>query len=161
MGFRNLFARSGMPHEVASASLLWGVRRRRRTGEIDNARLHKGLTQHAFIAGDDARALCGYRPFRWRAPAVPLTIAREQNPQCRKCLTVIRVSVSADDRAPSPIAQLIPMLAPIEVPEDNPTPPNTAIERKSRAAGRRARTKPARRVQNPALLDWPPRVAGV
>ena len=145
MGFRNPFSRTVVSREIPSELLLWGVRRRRGYSEIDDPWSHDGLDQHAFVVGNDTAALCGFRPFRWRSPAVPLAIARDENPRCRRCLAVIRTSVSTDERESAAIPQLVPALATIELPEHMPmAPPGTPKRRDRGRPGRRSRTRSTR-----------------
>ena len=158
MGITRLLTLRKARIHIPPGYLLWGVRRR---SEMDDSRAHDRLTQHAFIAGNDVRALCGFRPFRWRGPAVPLIFARDSNPQCRSCLTVVRDSVSAEDQEAAPIPQLAAALALIEAPEEPVArPPIAASRRARRNTGRSARTKPRRDVAKPALAEWPPIIAG-
>ena len=83
--------------DVSWDDVVWGVRRRRGYGPIDDPRAHAGRTQHAFLVGSDAEALCGYRSQGrlGRRLAVPLALATDYNPYCRRCLSAIPESWSA------------------------------------------------------------------
>jgi len=158
MGFRNRFARVDIP----PGSLLWGVRRRRGFSDLYDPRAHDGLTQHAFIVGNDVRAVCGFRPYRWRGQAVPLTAARDANPQCRKCLNVISMSSSVDQAQDSLTSESAPLVATIEVSEDMATTFRDAAKARRRSrAGRRVRSRPRRTTATPMLAAWPPHASSV
>jgi hypothetical protein len=93
--------------------VVWGVRRRRGYGPMDDPRAHAGRTQHAFLASDEAKALCGYRSQRRfsRRLAVPLAAATGYNPFCRRCLSAIPDSevareTIADVAEPNPVVRI-------------------------------------------------------
>lgn len=82
------FLRSRLPEmSVDRTEIVWGIRRKSGCGDLDDPRAQAGATAHAFAAGRDEIAVCGYRPMRWsRRRAMPLAAASEYNAQCTKCL---------------------------------------------------------------------------
>ena len=69
--------------------VLWGVAVRPGFDELDDPYYHRGLTQHAYLAGNDNVALCGVRPplsgpRNRRRPRLSLPSAGV-NPMCGTC----------------------------------------------------------------------------
>ena len=85
--------RAGEPAAFANHEINWGVRRRPGFSEFDDPSAHIGLTQHAFLYGTDAQALCGYRPHPWtRGRSVRVAAATHSNPPCDSCRAAIAMS---------------------------------------------------------------------
>jgi hypothetical protein len=85
IGRRAVLEREFNAHEV-----MWGVRRRAGYGDTDDPSAHAGLIQHAFLIGDATTALCGFKPLRFgRRRAMPLALATDYNPHCRRCLSAV------------------------------------------------------------------------
>jgi hypothetical protein len=75
--------------------IVWGVRRKLGYSEIDDPSAHRGLIQHAFVAGRYEVALCGTRTYGWRKPKhIRLAVPTEDNPSCRKCSLAIAFEVA-------------------------------------------------------------------
>ena len=80
---------------TSADEIVWGVRRKFGYSEIDDPSVHRGLTQHAFAAGDYTVALCGAKTYGWRKPKhIRLAMPTEQNPTCHKCSVAIAFEVS-------------------------------------------------------------------
>jgi len=73
--------------------VMWGVAIRAGFSELDDPWYHRGLTGHAFLAGDDQAALCGHRPRRrgfWSRRPVKLGLPSDHfNPMCRECAQIV------------------------------------------------------------------------
>jgi hypothetical protein len=92
---------------------MWGVPRREGHSDTDDPLAHAGLVQHAFLLGQDERALCGFAPpkrvSRTDMTARPqLALAGRDNPRCAKCTAL----VSATARAPQGDAEDSPDVSP-------------------------------------------------
>jgi len=69
------------------AEVVWGIRRQAGCGDLFDPSAQAGTTSHAFAAGRDDVAVCGFRPLRFRRRrAMPVAAATEYNPRCPKCL---------------------------------------------------------------------------
>jgi hypothetical protein len=82
--------------------VLWGVGRREGFSDTNDPLAHLGLTQHAFEAGIDDRAICGFEPprrpsGRQRIPRPQLALAGTDNPQCPRCVALIERRHVVDD----------------------------------------------------------------
>lgn len=78
-------------NQFAAVDIEWGIRRRSGYSQMDDPVAHRGLVQHAFLMGVDTRAICGYKPLRWRQRrAAPLAIPTSENPYCPECWSSIR-----------------------------------------------------------------------
>jgi hypothetical protein len=85
--------RKDLPH-VAAEEVLWGTARREAASDRDDPIVHAGLVQHAFLLGDDERAICGFRPpvasdFGGRARVPQLALPGPDNPRCSSCLRLM------------------------------------------------------------------------
>lgn len=125
--------RLGRPARVAATrpadEVLWGIVRRREHSDIDDPSAHAGRVQHAFLLGDDSKALCGFRPRRIATTAddgpVLAVPSPRYNPMCPRCSAVVSqptgrvllprlearmpVAISVEERAePEPIAIELP-----------------------------------------------------
>ena len=134
--------------------VVWGVRRRRGYGPMDDPRAHAGRTQHAFPANDETRALCGYRSQRRfsRRLAVPLAAATGYNPFCRRCLSAIPDSevareTIADVAEPNPVVRIdihqwpVPDVGSGAIFLPGPAPMRTAASRTSSSRRRNHRRR--------------------
>ena len=78
---------------LANDQVIWGVPIRAGFSELDDPSYHGGLTGHAFFAGNDHVAACGYRPPRRRFLSrrhVKLGLPSAQiNPMCRECTEIV------------------------------------------------------------------------
>jgi hypothetical protein len=73
----------------------WGVKRRPGFSEFDDPQAHATSTAHAFVSGNDALAICGYRPYRRRRhSSVTLAAPSEQNPECERCRSILPLAVA-------------------------------------------------------------------
>jgi hypothetical protein len=92
--------------------VVWGVAIREGFDEMDDPWYHKGMTQHAYLEGNDAVALCGFRPPR----SGPRTRRRtrlglptnEDHPMCGMCA---RMVVAPAPRVPVPVQPGRPAVA--------------------------------------------------
>lgn len=73
--------------------IVWGVAIRHGFDEIDDPWHHKGVTQHAYLEGNDAVSLCGFRPPqsgpRSRRRARLGLPAATDNPMCGSCARMV------------------------------------------------------------------------
>ena len=120
--------------------LIWGVPRRAGHDDLDDPKAHAGLAQHAFVPGNDERALCGFEPAkRASAPSAKprpqlATASPRLNPQCNKCVRLIVRARPVPEPAPpqteSTPAPADPTPAPVEpaptLAEPPPAPAETA-----------------------------------
>ena len=92
--------------------VVWGVAIRDGFDEIDDPWYHKGTTQHAYLEGNDAVALCGFRPPRSgprtrRRSRLGLPTAGD-HPMCGMCAKMV---VAPPPKVPVPIQPGRPMVA--------------------------------------------------
>jgi hypothetical protein len=82
------FLRQPLPEmSLDRSEVVWGIRRKAGCGDLFDPSAQRGETAHAFAAGRDDIAVCGFRPLRFRRRrAMPLAAATDYNPQCAKCL---------------------------------------------------------------------------
>lgn len=86
------------PGEIQPDNILWGVPRREGYSDTDDPLGHEGLVQHAFLMGNDERALCGFVPPRRlsradKTPRAQLALPGPANPRCRKCEDAVAESM--------------------------------------------------------------------
>ncbi len=76
--------------------ICWGVKRRTGFSEIDDPLAHRTARAHAYVAGNDRLALCGYRPYRWarKQPLVSLAVPTLDNPECLSCRAAMSSALS-------------------------------------------------------------------
>jgi len=74
----------------------WGVKRRTGFSEIDDPLAHGTAQAHAYVAGNDRLALCGYRPYRRarQQPLVSLALPTLDNPDCESCRSATSSALS-------------------------------------------------------------------
>lgn len=140
---------------VTERDVLWGVPRRPGYDPVFDPAPHRRITKHAFLASDDLRALCGYRPSRWRTRGpVRLAAATDANPGCGRCSAAL-MPIETDAALP---AALTAYLAAIEEAEATKA---AARSRVRNAPWPEPLTAPRRtprqrsRVRKPALGDLP------
>lgn len=83
--------------------VVWGVAIRDGFDELDDPFYHRGVTQHAYLEGNDSVAICGFRPPR----SGPRTRRRArlglptpgENPMCGSCAKMV---VAPRPRTPMP-----------------------------------------------------------
>jgi hypothetical protein len=137
---------------VSRSSVVWGVRRRSGFSEVDDPRAHDGLVQHAYLAGYDVLAVCGYRPLRRRQRrAAPLAAPTALNPECPDCL--------AATTSATPLAPFHPYLFPAQMQASesgNPAAHEFPMWAEQAALPhrrpRRARPQRARRARKPVAV---------
>jgi hypothetical protein len=92
--------------------VVWGVAIRHGFDEIDDPWHHKGVTQHAYLEGNDAVSLCGFRPPqsgpRSRRRARLGLPAATDNPMCGSCA---RMVVAPRQRVSVPVLTARPVVA--------------------------------------------------
>ena len=109
---RTAWPATGQPYPADQ--VMWGIPIRDGYDELYDPSYHRGLTGHAYLAGHDDVALCGYRPpqrgLRTRRPAklgIPTAL---RNPMCGTCA---RTVAAGHGRMP---AQVLPRYAVVAVP---------------------------------------------
>lgn len=84
--------------------VVWGIVIRSGFDEIDDPWYHRGVTQHAYLEGNDSVALCGFRPpqsgSRTRRRARLGLPTTGQHPMCGMCA---RMVVAPRPRVPVPV----------------------------------------------------------
>ena len=84
---------SGDQTNPTAGDVIWGVGRREGYSDTDDPAQHSGVTQHAFMAGQDRQAICGYEPPRRRAAIgqvrPQLATVGPANPRCPRCEAVL------------------------------------------------------------------------
>jgi len=84
--------------------VVWGIVIRSGFDEIDDPWYHRGVTQHAYLEGNDSVALCGFRPpqsgSRTRRRARLGLPTSGQHPMCGSCA---RMVVAPRPRVPVPV----------------------------------------------------------
>jgi hypothetical protein len=98
--------------DIRPENILWGVPRREGYSDTDDPLVHEGLVQHAFVMGNDERALCGAEAPRRlsRADTVPraqLALPGPANPRCRRCEAVLAEAARIITEA-TPVPQVAP-----------------------------------------------------
>ena len=83
--------------------VLWGVPRHEAASDRDDPLLHAGLIQHAFVLGNDERAICGFRPpvrsgFGGGRSVPQLALPGPDNPRCSKCQRLLATVASTQVR---------------------------------------------------------------
>jgi hypothetical protein len=92
--------------------IVWGIVIRNGFDELDDPWYHRGITQHAYVEGDDNAAICGFRPplsgpRARRHPRLGLPTTGE-HPMCGMCA---RMVVAPRPRVPIPVAPFRPAVA--------------------------------------------------
>ncbi len=92
--------------------IVWGIVVRNGFDEMDDPWYHRGITQHAYVEGDDNAAICGFRPplsgpRQRRHPRLGLPTTGE-HPMCGMCA---RMVVAPRPRVPIPVAGFRPAVA--------------------------------------------------
>jgi hypothetical protein len=93
-----IFKRSNNDHPLTEPEgVLWGVPRREGSSDTDDPLVHVGVVQHAFVLGQDDRALCGFKTPKYattgdKTPRPRLALAGRDNPRCRKCTAAVALS---------------------------------------------------------------------
>ncbi len=113
--------------EVRPYNVLWGVPRREGHSDTDDPLAHHGLVQHAFVMGNDARALCGFAPPKRssradRTPRPQLALPGQSNPPCRKCVALLEAAASRVEVAQHPAEAQPAHPAPHDTPAAPPMP---------------------------------------
>lgn len=115
--------------QIASADVLWGVARREDHSDTDDPLAHKGLVQHAFLLGNDDRAICGFQaPKRLtradRSPRAQLALAGTDNPRCTKCTTLIASATAPEgEESDEPAASTMDSAAGMAAADAQPAAP--------------------------------------
>ncbi|MFO7531109.1 MAG: hypothetical protein R6W93_01520 [Candidatus Limnocylindrales bacterium] len=100
--------------------IVWGIVVRNGFDELDDPGYHRGITQHAYLEGNDNVAICGFRP----PQSGPRTRRRSrlalptpgEHPMCGMCA---RMVVAPRPRVPVPVQTNRP---PVAVPVARPAP---------------------------------------
>ena len=100
--------------------VVWGIAIRNGFDELDDPLYHRGLTQHAYLEGNDNVAICGFRP----PQSGPRTRRRSrlglpthgEHPMCGSCA---RMVVTPRPRVSVPVQ---PARTPVAVPVFRPVP---------------------------------------
>ena len=92
--------------------IVWGIVIRAGFDELDDPWYHRGITQHAYLEGNDDVALCGFRPpvtgtRGRRRPRLGLPSAAD-HPMCGMCA---RMVVAPRPRVPVPVQPYRPAVA--------------------------------------------------
>jgi hypothetical protein len=101
------------PSKTYPADLIvWGITIRAGFDELDDPWYHRGITQHAYLEGNDDAALCGFRPPATgsrgqRRPRLGLPSASD-HPMCGMCA---RMVVAPRPRVPVPVQPFRPAVA--------------------------------------------------
>jgi hypothetical protein len=101
------------PNKTYPADLIvWGIVIRSGFDEMDDPWYHRGVTQHAYVEGNDLAALCGFRPpisgpRERRRPRLGLPSAAD-HPMCGTCA---RMVVAPRPRVPVPVQPFRPAVA--------------------------------------------------
>lgn len=173
-----LFRRPGeSPRRPLRADdVLWGVARREGLSDTDDPIAHATDFQHAFVIGDDHRAICGFAPPRRTSrpgtqPRPQLALPTASNPRCLKCLGLIEktsshATIADSESAADPGAGATGALAEsaddaqvAEVAGDEPTPSPGSTRSRTRARRGGIVTIPAGR-RSTVIADLPPRLRG-
>jgi hypothetical protein len=106
--------------------VVWGVAVRPGFDELDDPFYHRGVTQHAYLEGNDSIALCGFRPplsgpRHRRRPRLSLPSAGV-NPMCGTCA---RKVVAPRSRVAVPVQPGRPAIA-VPIAPGVPAPPAVA-----------------------------------
>ena len=130
--------------------IVWGIVIRNGFDELDDPLYHRGITQHAYLEGNDNVSICGFRP----PQSGPRTRRRSrlgmpsagEHPMCGSCARLVvaprpRVSMPVQSSRPSvavPVAR--PVTQPVPVATPAPSAPMPAA--------------PAPQAGPPAVSPW-------
>jgi hypothetical protein len=109
--------------------IVWGIVIRNGFDELDDPGYHRGMTQHAYLEGNDNVAICGFRPPQSgprtrRRSRLGLPSAGE-HPMCGSCA---RLVVAPRPRIPVPVRGSRPPVAvPVAHPAQRPAPQHVAV----------------------------------
>jgi hypothetical protein len=99
--------------------------------------MHVGVVQHAFLLGQDERALCGFKTPKYsttadRTPRARLALAGPDNPRCPKCSEALALSPTPIDEEAQRLDERLPparmldepdLVAPRDGHSPDPAPP--------------------------------------
>jgi hypothetical protein len=120
--------------------VVWGIVIRSGFDEIDDPWYHRGVTQHAYLEGNDSVALCGFRPpqsgSRTRRRARLGLPTTGQHPMCGSCARMVvaprprvPVPVQPGRQVPMPVARAGSQALPLPIGPGAPqaTPPAAPV----------------------------------
>lgn len=92
-----ILRRGSTSNAALTEGVLWGVPRRDGASDTDDPLAHVGVVQHAFVLGQDDRAVCGFKTPRYptvadRSSRPRLALAGPDNAKCPRCRAVLASS---------------------------------------------------------------------
>lgn len=142
--------------------VVWGIVIRNGFDELDDPGYHRGVTQHAYLEGNDNVAICGFRP----PQSGPRTRRRSRlglpstgvHPMCGSCA---RLVVAPRPRVPVPVQVsrppvAVPVARPAAVPVQRSlvAPPTQPVAAPAAAPTTPMPTPPVAQSADPATSPW-------